>query len=137
ADEQVSSLADLTGYLEAFDAALADNAGGSGAAGTRRGLPVGPIVIGALVLAGGGLLIGRVRARRAEAQRAERALQEARAEVGQQISHVADRIVALHDEVELAGRPELSERYSAATEAYTTAQREVEAATTLAELERA
>jgi hypothetical protein len=128
ADEQGDSLTDLPGYLRDFDAALAGDAG--------RRLPVGTIVLVGLVLVGGVLLVRRVSRRRAEAARTERALREAREEVGGQISAVAERIVALHDEVELAGRPEVSQLYATATETYAAAQRRVEATVTTAELER-
>lgn len=129
ADEQGDSLSDLPGYLQTFDAALAGEPAG-------RRVPVGAIALVALVLVGGVLLVGRVRRRRAEAARAEGALREAREEVAAQISAVADRIVALHDQVELAGRPEVSERYAAATETYAAAQRRLEGEATTADLER-
>lgn len=136
ADAQSSSLTDLPGYLEDFDAALAGEAGAAATGGGGRRLPVGAIVLGVLVMLGGALLVRRISVGRAERARAERALREAREEVGAQVSAVADRIVALHDQVELAGRPELSQLYADATETYAEAQRRLEGSATTSELAR-
>ena len=130
ADEQTDSVTDLVGYLQAFDQALV---------ATDRGVLGGrlvPIVLIVLLAVGVVMVISRTRRRRRAAEQHERALREARDEVGAQISAVADRIVDLHGRVELAGEGEASRLYAAASETYTDAQRSLEQSTSPSELER-
>jgi 8-oxo-dGTP pyrophosphatase MutT (NUDIX family) len=130
ADEQTDSVTDLVGYLQAFDRTLL------GADRSVLGGRILPIALIVLLVVGVVMVIRRMRRRRQAAEQHERALREAREEVGAQISAVADRIVDLHSRVELAGEGEASRLYSAASETYTEAQRSLEQSTSPVELER-
>lgn len=131
AEGQTDSVTDLVGYLEAFDQALVGDGDRSVLAGR---IPL--IAVAVLLIVGGVLLIRSVRRRREDAEQRERALKEAREEVGAQISAVADRIVDLHGRVEMAGEGDASRLYATATETYTDAQRSLEHTTSPSELER-
>jgi hypothetical protein len=140
ADQQVDSFEDLPGYLRAFDTALAAEVERDPAptgTGGRGGVSVGVfLLVGGIIVLGGMALFNQYRTRKTERAQQERSLQEARQEVRNQVSALAERILALDDQVELANNTQASKLYSQATATFTAAQNHLEGSASVAELEK-
>lgn len=132
ADEQAST-ADLEAYLQAFSRELDRQADvGSGGGGGFGWV----LLLGGLGILGVISLVSRARTRKAFTEQRERSLKEARDEVGRQVAAMAERIVALTDQVGVAANQEATRLFAEATTTYTTAQDHLERSASLPELER-
>lgn len=130
-----SALEIITAFSRSFDALEAAGGGTDGEA-SGGGLPLVPILlVGGAGVVGATALVRRRRARGEQEAQQQRALEEARAEVREQVQAMADQILALTDQVELAGNDEASRLFTEATAAYTKAQAELERSTSPAALE--
>lgn len=127
---------DLVQYLQAFSEALDDPAvaaDGSGGGGGGFGLL---LLLGGLAILGIITLVSRARTKKAFTEQRDQSLKEARDEVGRQVAALAERIVALTDQVAVAANDQATKLFADATATYTSAQDHLERSASLQELEQ-